>query len=235
MIDRSVESTSLKKAFEQVYVTFLPKGGHPFIYLSLRIEPNRVDVNIHPTKREVGFLNEEEIIEKMCSAVTKRLGEGDSNRRFIVQTLLPGAKPIEVTVLEDKGCITMIWNLIKGKKPYSNHLVRTDPQTRKITSMFTSQVQDVTQNKITEGEYEIVEKERTPIRLASIKELREEVMEVVHNGIIWLPRVLTLELTQLFANHTFIGIVDTWRRLAAVQHGVKMYLVDYGAVWYPSP
>ena len=43
---------------------------------------------------------------------------------------------------------------------------------------------------------------------------------------------LMIELTELFANHTFVGIVDPWRRLAAVQHGVKLYLVDYGAVWY---
>src|SRR5271156_2171821 len=43
---------------------------------------------------------------------------------------------------------------------------------------------------------------------------------------------LMIELTELFANHTFVGIVDGYRRLAAVQHGVKLYLVDYGAVWY---
>jgi DNA mismatch repair protein MLH1 len=59
---------------------------------------------MHPTKREVGFLNEEEVIEKICAAVQKRLGEGDSSRRFTVQTLLPGAKPIEATAVEDKGC-----------------------------------------------------------------------------------------------------------------------------------
>jgi DNA mismatch repair protein MLH1 len=99
-----VDSTPLRRALEQVYTTFLPKGGHPFIYLSLLIEPNRVDVNVHPTKREVGFLNEEEIIEKISGAVQKKLGEGDSTRRFTVQTLLPGApKPIEATVVEDKG------------------------------------------------------------------------------------------------------------------------------------
>jgi DNA mismatch repair protein MLH1 len=104
MIDRSVDSTPLRRALEQVYTTFLPKGGHPFIYLSLLIEPNRVDVNVHPTKREVGFLNEEEIIEKISMAIQKKLGEGDATRRFTVQTLLPGApKPIEATVVDDKG------------------------------------------------------------------------------------------------------------------------------------
>ena len=96
-----MESASLKRALEQVYATFLPKGGHPFIYLSLLIDPSHVDVNVHPTKREVGFLNEDEISEKICAAVQKALCEGDSSRRFIVQTLLPGAKPIEASSSED--------------------------------------------------------------------------------------------------------------------------------------
>ena len=102
-IDRSVDSTPLRRALEQIYTPFLPKGGHPFIYISLLIDPQRVDVNIHPTKSEVGFLNEEEVIEKVCAALQKRLGEGDTSRRFTVQTLLPGAKPIEAAVAEDKG------------------------------------------------------------------------------------------------------------------------------------
>ena len=131
-----------------------------------------MDVNIHPTKREVGFLNEEEIIEKICTAVKKRLGEGDSSRRFTVQTLLPGAKPIETSVPEDRG-----------KKPYSNYLVRTDPQTRKITTIFASQAQSsVLESESMEAEYEIVAKERVSIRLGSVRELREEVMDVAHNG-----------------------------------------------------
>ena len=63
---RAVESPAIKKSVEQTYATFLPKGAHPFFYLSLEIEPQRVDVNVHPTKREVHFLNEDEIIAVIC-------------------------------------------------------------------------------------------------------------------------------------------------------------------------
>jgi DNA mismatch repair protein MLH1 len=157
---------------EQVYTAFLPKGGHPFIYISVLIEPQRVDVNIHPTKREVGFLNEEEIIENLSIAIRTKLGEGDSSRRFIVQTLLPGAKPVESQVLDTQG-----------KKAYSNYLVRTDPQTRKITSMFTSEAANVSESQGSEVDYEIIPKERIVIKLGSVRDLREEIMEVAHNGI----------------------------------------------------
>ena len=61
---RLVESTALKKAIEMVYGAYLPKGTYPFVYLSLEIAPENVDVNVHPTKHEVHFLHQDEIIEK---------------------------------------------------------------------------------------------------------------------------------------------------------------------------
>ena len=193
--DRSVESTSLRRALEQIYTNFLPKGGHPFIYLSLLIQPQRVDVNIHPTKREVGFLNEEEIIEKICNAVQRCLGEGDASRRFTVQTLLPGAKPIEASAVSDDRGGPLKTSIDVARKPYDNYLVRTDPQTRKITSMFTpAQGQTQSHNTLIEAEtkvdeeYETVEKDRVPVKLGSIRELREQVMEIAHNGIPSLDR-----------------------------------------------
>ena len=44
---------ALKRAIENVYGAYLPKNTHPFVYLSIAIEPANVDVNVHPTKREV--------------------------------------------------------------------------------------------------------------------------------------------------------------------------------------
>ena len=70
-----------------------------------------------------------------------------------------------------------------GKKTYSNYLVRTDPQTRKITTMFASQSQ-LNESEATAMEeiYEIVDQDRVPVKLGSIRELREEVMDIAHNG-----------------------------------------------------
>ena len=52
-IDRLVESSNIKRSIEHVYTSLLPKGSYPFVYLSLEINPRNVDVNVHPTKREV--------------------------------------------------------------------------------------------------------------------------------------------------------------------------------------
>jgi len=50
---RWVQDRSLVHAVEQAYHTFLPVGRHPMVVFMLEINPRDVDVNVHPTKREV--------------------------------------------------------------------------------------------------------------------------------------------------------------------------------------
>jgi DNA mismatch repair protein MLH1 len=217
---RSVDSSAIKKAVEQTYAVFLPKGAKPFIYISLEIDPARVDVNVHPTKREVNFLNEEEIIELVCEEIRTRLGKVDTSRTFMTQSLISGGKTQSIskgTQSISKG--TQI--ISKGtqnstRKPYENNLIRTDAKSRKITTML--QQTDARPNE-PGMEYEMTEKEPTICRLTTIKALRASVREEMHN-----------ELTDTFANHTFIGVADTTRRIAAIQGGVKLFLVDYGMI-----
>jgi len=48
-----VKCSSIKKALDSVYAAYLPKNSHYFAYLSLEMAPENVDVNVHPTKKEV--------------------------------------------------------------------------------------------------------------------------------------------------------------------------------------
>ncbi|KAI8686929.1 DNA-mis-repair domain-containing protein [Fusarium sp. Ph1] len=225
---RCVESTHIKKAVEQTYSNFLPKNGHPFIYLSLEIDPARVDVNVHPTKKEVHFLNEDEIIQVICEHIESKLAAVDTSRTFMTQTLLPGAKPVESTPqTETDGTPSRRTPATKRARRNSNDLVRTDTAERKITSMFVrAGPSESTASNDHAGdtsaapealEYEMVDRETVQCRLNSIKQLRHDVREDMHN-----------ELTEIFSSHTFVGIVDDQRRLAAIQGDVKLYLIDYG-------
>ncbi|KAJ4368210.1 DNA mismatch repair protein Mlh1 [Neocucurbitaria cava] len=226
---RSVESPVIKKSVEQTYATFLPKGGHPFFYLSLEIEPQRVDVNVHPTKKEVHFLNEDEIIAVICDAIRDGLGKVDTSRSFMTQSLLsnpkvPFATPMKqaIPATPTSGDISDLSSSkapkTVTKKPYENNLVRTDASARKITSMLQPQRSvDEARNDDDEMDYEYTEKEPVACRLTSIKELRAEVRDAMHN-----------ELTDIISTHTFVGIVDEQKRIAAIQGGVKLFLVDYG-------
>jgi DNA mismatch repair protein MLH1 len=236
---RCVESSNIRKAIEQTYSAFLPKNGHPFVYLSLEIDPRRVDVNVHPTKREVNFLNEDEIIQAICEHIRSKLAAVDASRTFLTQSFLPGGTrsgphpgPDTQQSAAAASSKTSTGSARKpAARPNENNLVRTDTNLRKITSMLppaaaasaagSSSGPGAAQHGDAEIQYETVDREATACRLISIRELRAEVRDDMHH-----------ELTEVFASHTFVGVVDERRRLAAIQGGVKLYLVDYGRVCF---
>lgn len=227
--NRSVESPIVKKAVEQTYQMFLPKGGRPFVYLSLEIDPGRVDVNVHPTKREVHFLNEDEIVEQVCAEIRQKLAEVDTSRTFKTQTLLPGVPPMTTLNATDSTenspsgtAQTHEPKTPAVRKPYENNLIRTDSRARKITSMLPPALNS--RGSLDEDSsandgltYVVTGKEQIQVRLTSVKNLRAEVRDSMHTG-----------LTEVFASLTYVGLVDATKRLAAVQSGVKLYLIDYG-------
>lgn len=80
--------TAIRKSLDTIYGLYLPKGSHPFIYLSLFMNPQNLDVNVHPTKHEVNFLHEEAIIVKIKSEVEKLLTGANSSRTFFTQVIM---------------------------------------------------------------------------------------------------------------------------------------------------
>ena len=48
---------------------------------------HHVDVNLHPTKKEVGFVHQEEVVEALRQVVEKALLSSNSSRTFVQQTL----------------------------------------------------------------------------------------------------------------------------------------------------
>lgn len=79
---RMVECSALKRAIEIVYAATLPKASKPFIYMSIILPPEHVDVNVHPTKKEVSLLNQEVIIERIQSVVESKLRSSNDTRTF---------------------------------------------------------------------------------------------------------------------------------------------------------
>ncbi|MGQ0668005.1 MAG: DNA mismatch repair endonuclease MutL [Nitrospiraceae bacterium] len=71
---RPVRNTAVFHAVAEGYGSFLPKGHHPLFVLFLDVEPGRVDVNVHPAKREVRFSEHEAIHQLVRQAVRRALG-----------------------------------------------------------------------------------------------------------------------------------------------------------------
>ena len=71
--NRSVRHRLLNHALSAGYETLLPNGKYPAAFIYFDLDPELVDVNVHPTKREVRFSNESAIHELLVKAVRNAL------------------------------------------------------------------------------------------------------------------------------------------------------------------
>lgn len=70
---RPVRNATVFHAVKEGYGSFLPKGHHPTFVLFLDIESNRLDVNVHPTKKEVRFAETEALHQLVRQSVRHTL------------------------------------------------------------------------------------------------------------------------------------------------------------------
>ena len=70
---RWVQDTSLNVAASDAYRTLLPNGRYPLVILNIELPPEDVDVNIHPTKREVRFRHARDVFSAVQRAVRTTL------------------------------------------------------------------------------------------------------------------------------------------------------------------
>lgn len=75
---RFVVNKTVTHAIYQGYHTLLPKDRHPIIIIFIKIDPAKVDVNVHPTKREIRFRSEGEIHDLIVAAIRKTLSQSNS-------------------------------------------------------------------------------------------------------------------------------------------------------------
>jgi DNA mismatch repair protein MutL len=70
---RSVQVRGLSQAVRVAYAEYLPRTRFPVGVLRLTLDPSRLDVNVHPTKREIRIAREGEIAELILRAVREAL------------------------------------------------------------------------------------------------------------------------------------------------------------------
>ncbi len=82
---RVVENFLVSSAVQSVYEAFLMKGRFPVYVLSIIVPANSVDVNVHPSKKEVRFDNPNKIFSIMRKAVESALLSTDQIANFIFE------------------------------------------------------------------------------------------------------------------------------------------------------
>lgn len=70
---RFIKSPLLNHAIKQAYDRLLPTDGFPFYALYLTIDPQLIDINVHPTKTEIKFQDEKALYAILQAAIKKSL------------------------------------------------------------------------------------------------------------------------------------------------------------------
>ncbi|MGE5178013.1 MAG: DNA mismatch repair endonuclease MutL [Bacteroidota bacterium] len=105
---RIVSSPALSAALRQGYGNLIPGDRHPMAALLVEIDPALVDVNVHPTKREVRFRDEGRVFQAVRQAVERAMrrhvpvyGARDARdeARWVAPPTEMGAPPTETGAL----------------------------------------------------------------------------------------------------------------------------------------
>ncbi|MGE5479228.1 MAG: DNA mismatch repair endonuclease MutL [Chloroflexota bacterium] len=89
---RSIESRNLAHAIYSSYEHLLEKNQKPLFIINLEIDPEKVDVNVHPQKHEVKFEEERHIYNTLRKAVRMTLAENSLLPEFSINS---AESPIE--------------------------------------------------------------------------------------------------------------------------------------------
>ncbi len=72
---RYIRHPYLHHSVEQAFQELLPADSHPSYFIYIETEADKIDINIHPTKTEVNFQDQQHIYAVLKSAVRQALGK----------------------------------------------------------------------------------------------------------------------------------------------------------------
>lgn len=94
--NRYVKSNFISRAIEDAYKSFLMQHKYPFTCINLQVDPELLDVNVHPSKMELRFRNQEEIYPFVFNTVDATL----HHRQLIPDVEIEEKKEKEKTVTQ---------------------------------------------------------------------------------------------------------------------------------------
>ncbi|KAG6973790.1 hypothetical protein JG687_00000704 [Phytophthora cactorum] len=232
--DRLVECPSLKRACEYVYSLYLPKNTHPFIYLSMELPPRNIDVNVHPTKREVHFLHEEDIVDSISQAIEKRLKGSNESRSFSVQpiTSMLGISNGDASTKQRRR------ESVLEEEKQQDEAESSDEEMNKRES------EDEADRSADSIEIDLSQKPTPPSkkyqpalpkpeseddRRGSLEATQSpQLLSSVQNLLSLMRQKKNKALARLFREHSFVGVVD--KQFSLVQYRTKLYIARHDEI-----
>jgi len=109
---RYVEDRSLTHAVVQAYHTLLPVGRFPLAVLFVELDPSEVDVNVHPRKTEVRFVDSNRVFRAVQGTV----------RRAVIEST--GVPTLGLGEEDQSAAAPQVSLSTKGSRPQEQHDMR---------------------------------------------------------------------------------------------------------------
>ena len=117
--NRPIENRVLSYAIKNAYSNAIPKERYPFFFLYINIDSNKIDVNVHPSKKEVRIKNEREISGILYNAIANNINVGNT------------FDSVNIEVDLDKD-ITPTFPIQNNNNNYNNNIENTASETNYI-------------------------------------------------------------------------------------------------------
>ena len=148
---RYIKSALLSKAIEEAYKGFMMQHQYPFCVLYFEMDSNLLDVNVHPTKMELRFSQNEEIYHKLYDIIRNALTHKD----FIPQVPVKDEKVEEPKKVEVKKApepfevcrLNDIRKAISTDSPYERQYPERDRVAAKIQANATAPSAPISEKK----------------------------------------------------------------------------------------
>lgn len=134
---RYVRSSLMAKGIEDGYKSFVMQHKYPFTVLHLSIRGELLDVNVHPTKMELRFSNQEQVYETMVSIIREAINRSElvyraepensteqrEERKAALKTARHTPEPFE------KNRLAQVREAVRKDSPYEKKFQTTYQQT----------------------------------------------------------------------------------------------------------
>lgn len=138
---RFVKSRTISVALEEACKGSIMIGKFPSCVLNLQISPEAVDVNVHPSKIEVRFINERPVFDTVYHGVKSALLRGDSRKEAVLNhNNTVNIKPLNPFNLANK--------VINKEPPESVQKASEKPRERSIFDELDLPAKTVKYNKV---------------------------------------------------------------------------------------
>ena len=119
--NRPIENRVIYYAIKNAYSNAIPRERYPFFFLYINIDCGKIDVNVHPSKKEVRIKNEREISSMIYNEIFNKINEGASLSSVNIETDIDSTPTFKIQNIKEYSTNEKYSDKYNDYNDYSNY------------------------------------------------------------------------------------------------------------------